>query len=248
MSCSNTYSYCNVAHTPYPGAHLMPMLNMFSTAGANSNAFAAQLPQLNVSRSTTLELLLQVTRQLAHGIAVLDSQGQTLFANDAALKQFELPVWHHQNGRLHCTALPDNLSWLEMLAATQRHGIHRIFDLGMGGVNLSVALSPLPVQDDSYVLLTLGRAEPCGQLEVQLFARTHHLTATETEVLQCLRQGYRPAAIAALNGVALSTVTSHLSAIRIKTGSQNINALLRQLACLPTLKINPQLTSNQTYC
>ena len=75
----------------------------------------------------------------------------------------------------------------------------------------------------------------CQELSAQWFARHHGLTLAETHVLEALCTGARPAEVAATKGVALSTVRSHISSLRAKTGAPSIRDLVRQVAVLPPL-------------
>jgi DNA-binding CsgD family transcriptional regulator len=86
----------------------------------------------------------------------------------------------------------------------------------------------------SWVCL-LPRPRPASRLAVQLFAQDCALTATESEVLWRLCEGHRPREIAALQGVAASTVRTQIRAVRAKTGCPTIRALIESLARLPPL-------------
>jgi DNA-binding CsgD family transcriptional regulator len=75
----------------------------------------------------------------------------------------------------------------------------------------------------------------CEDLSLQCFARSHELTAAETRVLAALGRGVAPAEIAREQGVKISTVRTQISAIRQKTGTSTITALVRLVAGLPPM-------------
>ena len=83
--------------------------------------------------------------------------------------------------------------------------------------------------------LLLGRSSVCEDLSLQCFARNHELTAAETRVLAALGRGVTPAEIAREQGVKISTVRTQISAIRQKTGTGTITALVRLVAGLPPM-------------
>jgi DNA-binding CsgD family transcriptional regulator len=84
-------------------------------------------------------------------------------------------------------------------------------------------------------LLLLGRSRPCAALSLQWYALRHGLTPAETQVLGALCAGESPAEIAARQGVALSTVRSHVGSARAKTGTPSIRRLCERVALLPPL-------------
>lgn len=61
------------------------------------------------------------------------------------------------------------------------------------------------------------------------------LTAAATAVLRALSNGLRPAQIAREGGVAMSTVRTHVSTVRMKTGTRSIWDLVRILMVLPPM-------------
>ena len=61
------------------------------------------------------------------------------------------------------------------------------------------------------------------------------LTLAETRVLEALSEGLHPNDIATRYGVGISTIRSQIGSIRLKTRSDSIGALVRQVAVLPPL-------------
>jgi DNA-binding CsgD family transcriptional regulator len=125
----------------------------------------------------------------------------------------------------------------EALAAARERGLRRLLSLGAGEHRLSVAVVPLPAAagDETLTLLMFGKRRVCETLSTHWFAREHGLTPAEARVLTGLCDGQPPVQIARQQGVAISTVRAQIGAIRIKTGSASISALVRQLAVLPPL-------------
>jgi DNA-binding CsgD family transcriptional regulator len=115
--------------------------------------------------------------------------------------------------------------------------LRRLLSLGAGEHRLSVAVVPLPAAagDEALTLLMFGKRRVCETLSTHWFAREHGLTPAEARVLGGLCDGQPPVHIARQQGVAISTVRAQIGAIRIKTGSASISALVRQLAVLPPL-------------
>lgn len=103
----------------------------------------------------------------------------------------------------------------------------------------SVAVLPLANaagrSDDARVLLMLGRCQACQPLSIDFFARVHKVTATEKTVLLALCQGRSAREQALEFGVAVCTVRTHISNLRLKTGARNIGDLVRMVMTLPPI-------------
>lgn len=107
---------------------------------------------------------------------------------------------------------------------------------GVRPVVLVVAVVPLPPHFGlPQALVVLGHRQLADALGVGHFARLHGLTPTEESVLLGLCRGRQPADIAADQGVAISTIRTHVNALRVKTGASSIRALALQVAHLPAL-------------
>ncbi len=125
----------------------------------------------------------------------------------------------------------------EAIAAARQRGLRRLLSLGQGAQRLSVAVVPLPTAagDEALTLLMFSKRRVCEALSTHWFAREHGLTPAEARVLAGLCEGLPPIHIARQQGVAISTVRAQIGAIRTKTGTSSISALVRQLAVLPPL-------------
>ena len=125
----------------------------------------------------------------------------------------------------------------EALDAARERGLRRLVSLGAAEQRLSVAVVPLAsaASDEGMTVLVFGKRQVCETLSTHWFAREHGLTPAEARVLAGLCEGQAPIDIARQQGVAISTVRAQIGAIRSKTGSPSIPALVRQLAVLPPL-------------
>jgi DNA-binding CsgD family transcriptional regulator len=101
---------------------------------------------------------------------------------------------------------------------------------------MPVAFVPMSSPEDgALAMLVIGKRHRCESLTLEFFARTHGLTAAETKVLRALCDGQRPKEVARAFSVAVSTVRSQISSIRIKTQTASIGDLLNRVAVLPPI-------------
>jgi DNA-binding CsgD family transcriptional regulator len=124
------------------------------------------------------------------------------------------------------------------LADAAERGLRRLITLGSDQQRVSVAVVPLGAagrEGAVGTLLVFGKRQVCQDLSVQGYARCHHLTQAEVNVLRGLCRGERPSEIAARQAVAISTVRTQISSIRTKTGADSLRSLVRQVAVLPPL-------------
>ena len=177
--------------------------------------------------------------ELDYGIVVLFKGAGIVHINDAA--QVELDDLHPLQcvgNELRARLARDVAPLHEAVAAAATRGMRRLLTVGEEAHRTSVSVVPLESADDGprAVLVVLGKREMCESLSVQGFARIHRLTGAEVRVLKELCNGVPPAQIAALLGVAISTVRSQIGSMRAKTGAESIRALVRQVAVLPPVK------------
>jgi DNA-binding CsgD family transcriptional regulator len=85
------------------------------------------------------------------------------------------------------------------------------------------------------VLLVFGKRSAAETLTVDFYARSHGLTSAEMNVLKHICSGMKPKEIARDNGVAISTVRSHICSIRVKTQTDSIRDLINRVAVLPPI-------------
>ena len=191
--------------------------------------------------TTTGSVLLRVLDQLDYGVMLVGPTGQVRVANRIA--------------RRDCGDAASALRLVgEQLRARHEYDQQRLLRAIAGALEgrrslLTVAcpdgprtLAVIPVDDpdasslsEPAALVVLGRRQMCEPLTVDFFARSHTLTAAETGVLHHLANGRRPTDIARDIGVAITTVRSQITSIRLKTGSRNIGELMRLVTVLPPI-------------
>jgi DNA-binding CsgD family transcriptional regulator len=172
--------------------------------------------------------------EIDYGIVLVGADGAAHHANEAALA--ELDDQHPLvllRGELRARRSADVQQLHAALNDAQGRGLRRLLTLGEGAQQVSVSVVPLGMPGATLVIL--GKRQMGATLAVQGFARLHRLTGGETRVLAALCAGSRPVEIAGDHGVALSTVRSQISSIRLKTGAASIRALLAQVAVLPPM-------------
>lgn len=188
--------------------------------------FAAEAP-------STSTLLARALDEVDFGITLVRSDGEVLHQNHRARRalQGDGPLRVLRN-RL---AAPDGTAQSRLehaLHDAALRGLRRLLTIGIGGSRIVGAF--VPVQHGIAALL-LGRSDVCEDLSLQCFARQHELTAAETRVLAALGRGVLPSRIAQEQGVKLSTVRTQIAAVRQKTGTPSIGALVRMAASLPPM-------------
>jgi DNA-binding CsgD family transcriptional regulator len=215
------------------------MMNLTHPAEQDRPAGAAVAFALADAASANTALLMRVLDEIDYGVLLVDASGQLRYANQLGLQEVSrggpLQLAH---GRLQARYAGDQ-STLHLVLADAQRGRRRLFSAGHNGHSVSVAAVPMPAsgQDDteSLALLVFGK-RPAGEtLTVDFYARAHALTATETSVLKGICGGLRPKEIARGQGVAISTVRSHICSIRIKTQTASIRELVNRVAVLPPI-------------
>lgn len=178
--------------------------------------------------------------EIDYGVLLLSDATHVIHVNHAA--QTELDRQHPLQllGReLRARHAQDVAPLHEALRAASQRGLRKLLTLGEGSQRLSVSVVPLIASagstPDTMTLVMMGKRSVCEELSVQGFARSHGLTTAETRVLVALCKGLPPGAVAAHQGVAISTIRTQIGNIRQKTGAESIRDLVRQVAVLPPL-------------
>ncbi|CAN7641646.1 helix-turn-helix transcriptional regulator [Pseudorhodoferax sp. LjRoot39] len=179
-----------------------------------------------------LAALLAGLDRCAHGMALLDAEGQAWFANTSARALFKRLAGD-------ADADPQRLRWPSdrhaALAKVCGQGRRELVELRLPKGSVSVALLPVSLPDRQLAFALFGREEICGPVELQQFALRHQLTLAETQVLGALCKGLAANDIALVHGVARTTVLTQIAAIRTKTGSPSVRALLAMISRMPQL-------------
>ena len=203
----------------------VPELPWFAAAAAASNAHIA--------------LLMRVLDEVDYGMLLVDAAGALRHANQLGLRELS------RNGPLRlsrgCIAAPaaaDQMALSAALADVQR-ARRRLFSLGHNGSAVSVAAVPMPAGEEdtpeTLALLVFGKRPASDTLTIDFYARTHRLTSAELVVLKSICAGAMPKEVARAQGVAISTVRSHICSIRIKTDTGSIRELVNRVAMLPPI-------------
>jgi DNA-binding CsgD family transcriptional regulator len=177
--------------------------------------------------------------EIDYGMLLLDADAQLLHVNHAAHADLDREHPLQLLGReLRARHARDVAPLHAALDAALRRGLRRLLTLGPERDEVSLSVVPLgAIEPDGrrVTLVMLGKRRVCGELAVQAFARSHHLTPGETRVLVALCEGLRPIAAAAQHGVAISTVRTQIGSIRAKTRTGSIRELVQKVAALPPL-------------
>jgi len=187
-------------------------------------------------------LLAGVLDQLACGVMVLRACARVCYANREALRACgSAGGLHVSRGRLVAAHEDERCDFARALrsACEGRRSMvtFRSFDpwLRLAVMPLGMGEHEAAGAEDRRALLVFGKPQPCEPLSETFFAREYGLTATESSVLAALCQGLRPAQIAQAQGSAISTVRTHIAAVRDKTGATSIGALVRMVTTLPPM-------------
>lgn len=200
------------------------------------NEVPGALPRLDGRSGLGLELV-QVMDELAYGVVVATGQARVLHANQSARHELArrraLAV---EQGVLRPTTAEGARLLQEGLAKAMQ-GKRSLVTLGaVPGPALSMVLVPLQAESrpkETTVGLLFARAAVCDPLMLCFFARSHHLTPAEEQVLGVLCQGYSAPEAALQLKVAVSTVRSHVRSLCAKTRSSGVRELVNRLAVLP---------------
>ncbi len=184
-------------------------------------------------------LLMRMLDEIDYGLVLVGTDGQLRYANQLGLKEvLDQGALQLLNGRIQARAAADQAALLAALADARR-GLRRLFNALHEGAPVSVAVVPLAQGADEtgepMALLVFGKRQASETLSLDFYARTHGLTAAEAAVLKGMCGGLKPKEVAREQGVAISTVRSHICSIRIKTNTGSIRELLSRVAVLPPI-------------
>ena len=183
--------------------------------------------------------LMRMLDEVDYGALMLGDGGHVHWLNHAARAALGpgQPLRLDDSGSLRLRDAEDGARLHAALVAA-RNGLRRLVLLGRGAAALSLAVTPLGAVElggTRATLLLMGRRQVCAALSLQLFARCHALTPSETRVLQALCEGLEPRTVAQRCDIALTTVRTHIGAIRGKVGARGIREVLQRVATLPPM-------------
>jgi DNA-binding CsgD family transcriptional regulator len=185
------------------------------------------------------ELAIRLLRSLDHvgrGMLLVGAAGRVLHANRLANQALAdgHPLQIAQ-GRLGARNPDDAQRLSAALQAAMQRDMRQMLHLGPGANRVTVAVLPIDGEGGGAALVSLEQPRRKQDLAVQCYARQHGLTGAETAVLEALLDGLSPSAVARAKYVAVSTVRTQISQLRLKTGARSIRQLLDRVAGLPPM-------------
>lgn len=205
---------------------------MFEFISQDSAASAMSFAQAGMDVS----ILMRVLDEIDYGVMLVDANGAMRYANQLALREMlgGGPL-RLSGGRVHAVTSSDQHTLAAAIADALR-GRRRLFTADCVNGALPVAVVPMHGgDDDALALLVLGRRSAADTLTVDFYARSNGLTSAESTVLKRICIGLKPKDVAREQGVAISTVRSHICSIRTKTQTGSIRELLNRIAVLPPI-------------
>jgi DNA-binding CsgD family transcriptional regulator len=182
-------------------------------------------------------LLMRVLDEIDYGLLLVTAEGALRYANQLGLKELlDNGALQLAQGRVQARHGAGQGALLAALADARR-GLRRMVTATHESVQVCVAVVPMASEDGSepLALLVFGKRHANESLTVDFYARTHGLTGAELNVLKLMCAGAKPKEIARRQGVAISTVRSHICSIRVKTQTGSIRDLLGRVAVLPPI-------------
>lgn len=183
-------------------------------------------------------VLMRVLDEIDYGVLLVDANGALRYANQLALRD-TLSGGPLRVSRGHvCAVNPVDQHALLLAIADAMRGRRKLFNAGANGSSLPVAVVPMQNDDglaEPLAMMVLGRRSPADSLTVDFYARSNGLTSAESTVLKRICIGLKPKEVAREQGVAISTVRSHICSIRTKTQTGSIRELLNRVAVLPPI-------------
>jgi DNA-binding NarL/FixJ family response regulator len=216
------------------------MLQDFQAFTRETGALASAVGRAAHAGNPEAGLLLRLLDEIDYGLMLLAGDGRVRLANRPARAECASGgALRLEQGRLDAINAADQAALLRALAGAQQ-GRRSMLRVGRAAQPVDLAVVPLAADDDddaaaAHALVVIGKRQVCEALSVEMFARAHRLTAAEGNVLQALCNGLEPTSIARQFGVAVSTIRTQVSSIRLKTEAGSIRDLVKQVAVLPPI-------------
>lgn len=220
----------------------MELLDTLERTSANAREDGAPDSQRDDAPFSHALMLMRVLDEVDYGLMLVSTSGVLRYANQLGLSEVlcQGPLRLSQ-GRVQASHAADQAALTSALDDAQL-GRRRMIKLGEHhGATVSVASVPMPAEPDEgpecLALLVFGKRRATETLTLDFYARSHALTATESSVLKAICAGVQPKQIAREQGVAISTVRSHICSIRLKTGTASIRDLMSRVSVLPPITL-----------
>ncbi len=179
------------------------------------------------------QLALALFDEIECGLIVCDEQGGIQFANHAAQQEMASKRLLLSSGNTLRSTVGSEVD-CALRQAAQR-GRRCLVRLTQASDQLMVSVLPFqpPGANLRLALVILGRRHPCSDLGLEMLGSSYGLTGAERRVLGALVRQATPREIASEHAVKLSTVRTHICAIRAKFGTRSIEGLLLRVAQVP---------------
>jgi DNA-binding CsgD family transcriptional regulator len=206
----------------------------------NLNLIPASVCEERIGAAAHAAMLMRVLDEIDYGMLLVSAHGALRYANQLALGEvLSSGPLSLASGQIRARHGSDQAA-LQLALTDAMRGRRRLITLGHNGSAVSVAVLPLPrgdeaEQSEALALLVFGKRHSCEALTVDFYARAHGLTGAEARVLQALCHGAQPKEIARTQGVAISTVRSHIGSVRQKTRTGSIRELINRVTVLPPI-------------
>lgn len=196
------------------------------------------------------DIFWRVLDEIDYGLIVVQLDGRMLHANHLA--RYELArgrYLHLADGLVSAPAMVHRAD-LQRGIASAGTGRRCMLEFSGEEGTMNVAFVPLshPFEGDTGAVLLMLERRPEDNLALSFFARAYRITPMEESVLRLLNDGLDVDEVAGRLGIAISTVRSHIRALREKTRANSIRGLLQRVATLPpvvtSLRSAPFVTQN----
>lgn len=195
-------------------------------------------PAVALAPTAQSALLMRVLDEIDYGLLLVTPDGTVRYGNQLGLREvLDNGALHLVQGRVQARTSGDQTA-LHSALADARRGLRRLVSASHEGAPVNVAVVPVGDADtggEPLALLVFGKRQASETLTVDFYGRTHGLTSAELSVLKSMCAGLKPKEIARRQGVAISTVRSHICSIRIKTQTGSIRDLMSRVAVLPPI-------------
>lgn len=186
----------------------------------------------------TLSAFSRILDEIDYGIVLADAAGRVQHMNHLARHEVATGgVLRLVSGCLEAVDA-DQIQSVGDAINRAALGHRTMLKLAAEGLSLTAVFVPLGHPLDSShasVLVMFSKRQVCSALMIRFFAELHGLTSAEQVVLRDLCEGKPAEEIASSQGIAVSTVRSHINRVREKTGSRSIRQVVTQVFSLPPM-------------
>jgi DNA-binding CsgD family transcriptional regulator len=216
-----------------PSGPVWPTRPTTSTSPSTPAAGPEDPPARSGTTPAWPALLVAALDEVDCGIALVCADGEVLHLNRRARQALraDAPL-QVLAGTLRTARAQDLLRLHTTLHDATKRGLRRMLSVGDTPSRMVCALVPVA---PGMAALLLGRSDSGTMLSIECLAQLFGLTAAEARVLRALSRGVPPVDIAREHGVKLATVRTQIGALRHKTDTPTITALVRLVAGLPPM-------------